>query len=80
VIPGKNSDTRIKPLSLTNGHGRYIAVSPERTLFFRWGMAVTHNSYKFVIVAVTCNGRFTFETATWIQKWLKMSVGTSKWL
>jgi hypothetical protein len=23
IIPGKNSDTRIKPLPLTNGHGRY---------------------------------------------------------
>jgi hypothetical protein len=32
IIPGKHSDTRIKPLALTNGHGRYIAVTPERTL------------------------------------------------
>ena len=32
IIPGKNSDTRIKPLALTNGHGRYMAVTPERTL------------------------------------------------
>ena len=23
IIPGKHSDTRIKPLPLTNGHGRY---------------------------------------------------------
>jgi hypothetical protein len=32
IIPGKNVDTRIKPLPLTNGHGRYITVTPERTL------------------------------------------------
>ena len=31
-IPGKHSDTRIKPLPLTNGHGRYITVTTERTL------------------------------------------------
>ena len=32
VKPGKNSDTRIKPLALANGHGRYITVTPERAL------------------------------------------------
>jgi hypothetical protein len=32
IIPGKNSDTRIKPLALANGHGRYMAVTPERAL------------------------------------------------
>ena len=32
IIPGKHSDTRIKPLPLTNGHGRYITATPERTL------------------------------------------------
>jgi hypothetical protein len=32
IIPGKDSDTRIKPLALTNGHGRYMTVAPERTL------------------------------------------------
>ena len=32
IIPGKHSDTRIKPLALTNGHGRYMAVTPERGL------------------------------------------------
>ena len=32
IIPGKDSDARIKPLALTNGHGRYMAVTPERTL------------------------------------------------
>jgi hypothetical protein len=34
IIPGKNSYTRIKPLPLTNGHGRYTTVTPERTLAF----------------------------------------------
>jgi hypothetical protein len=34
VIPGKDYDTRIRPLTLTNDHGRYISVTctPERTL------------------------------------------------
>jgi hypothetical protein len=32
IIPGKDSDTRIRPLALTTGHGRYITVTPERTL------------------------------------------------
>jgi hypothetical protein len=32
IIPGKHPDTRIKPLPLTNGHGRYITVTTERTL------------------------------------------------
>jgi hypothetical protein len=36
IIPGKNSDTRIKPLTFTNGHGRYITVTPERTLASVW--------------------------------------------
>jgi hypothetical protein len=32
IIPGKHSGTRIKPLALTNGHGRYMAVTSERAL------------------------------------------------
>jgi hypothetical protein len=32
IIPGKHSHTRIKPLPLTNGHGRYITVTPGRKL------------------------------------------------
>jgi hypothetical protein len=32
IISGKDTDTRIKPLDLTNGHGRYMAAAPERTL------------------------------------------------
>jgi hypothetical protein len=39
----KDSHTRIKPLALASGHGRYMIVKPERTLLSvgRWGMAVT---------------------------------------
>jgi hypothetical protein len=45
IIPVKDSHTRInlfminvthlrnKPLALASGHGRYIAVTPERVLF-----------------------------------------------
>jgi hypothetical protein len=32
IIPVKDSRTRIKPLALASGHGRYITVTPERTL------------------------------------------------
>jgi hypothetical protein len=32
IIPVKDSHTRIIPLALASGHGRYITVTPERTL------------------------------------------------
>jgi hypothetical protein len=32
IISVKDSHTRIKPLALASGHGRYITVTPERTL------------------------------------------------
>jgi hypothetical protein len=32
IIPVKDSHTRIKPLALASGHGRYKTVTPERTL------------------------------------------------
>jgi hypothetical protein len=32
IKSGKHSYTRIKPLPLTNGHARYITVTPEQTL------------------------------------------------
>jgi hypothetical protein len=32
IIPVKDSQTRIKPLALASGHGRYITVTPERTI------------------------------------------------
>jgi hypothetical protein len=58
IILGKHSDTKIKPLPLplTNGHGRYITVTPEWALLSvgRWGMAVTYyNRYElFVTVSL----------------------------
>merc|ERR1712086_546267 len=33
IIPGKHSDTRIKPLPLTNGHGRYITVGQRQRFY-----------------------------------------------
>jgi hypothetical protein len=43
IIPCKHSDTRIKPLPLTNGHGRYTTVTPERTLVSvgEWPLHIT---------------------------------------
>jgi hypothetical protein len=32
IIPINDSNTRIKPLVLASDHGRYITVTPERTL------------------------------------------------
>jgi hypothetical protein len=32
IITVKDPHTRIKPLTLASGHGRYITVTPERTL------------------------------------------------
>jgi hypothetical protein len=34
---------RIKPLTLASGHGRYMAVTPERTLFSvgEWPLHIT---------------------------------------
>jgi hypothetical protein len=45
-------------------------------------MAVTYNRYKFVAISLlkrlrNGNGCFASETATWIQKWFKMSTGAS---
>jgi hypothetical protein len=89
ITPGKHSDTRTKPLPLTNGYGRYMLHDryTRTDTFFRWGMAVTYyNRYKFVAVSLprrlrngrfnseTAVRRFRSETATWIQKWFKISV------
>jgi hypothetical protein len=61
---------RIKGLALTSGHGRYItAATPERTI-------VPVEEWPFPLKRLR-NGRFKSETATWIQKWFKKSVGTS---
>jgi hypothetical protein len=32
ITPVKDSQTRIKSLALASGHGRYVTVTPERTL------------------------------------------------
>jgi hypothetical protein len=52
IIPGKHSDTRIKLLALTNGHGRYMAVSPEWTLSVRWRMPVKYIAVKCLSVSL----------------------------
>jgi hypothetical protein len=58
---------RIKPLPLTNGHGRYTTATPERALAsVGTEIAITHNRYKFVTVSLSkrfLNGRFASETA-----------------
>jgi hypothetical protein len=92
IIPVKDSHTGIKPLALTNGHGRYITVTPERTLVSveEWPLHMTViNLYPFhfrngFVTAVSllkppC-GDFRSETATWIriQKHFKKSVGASR--
>jgi hypothetical protein len=60
-------------------HNRYTRTDTS----VRWGMAVTYNRYKYKFVTVSLpkrlrNGRFASETATWIQKWLKISAGASR--
>jgi hypothetical protein len=76
--PLPQSGLRIKPLPLTNGHGRYITIMihPNGRLC-PLGNGVTFNRYGFVTVSIPKrfrNGRFNSETATWIQKWFKISV------
>jgi hypothetical protein len=85
IIPGKHSDTRTKPLTLTNDHGRYIvyiAVTPERALesVGEYGISVKYMTVKFLAVSLLKPpfGGFRSETATWIQKWFKKSVGASR--
>jgi hypothetical protein len=66
VVPVKYSHTRIKPLALASGHGRYITVTPERTLLSvgEWPL---HIDIAISLPKRFRNGRFTSETATWIQ-------------
>jgi hypothetical protein len=68
IIPGKDSDTRIKPLTLTNDHGRYITVTPERTLASVGECPLNIYPLNFCPFQVSlpkppCNGRFTSETS-----------------
>ena len=83
ITPSKHSDTRIKPLASANGHGRYISVTPERTLASVGGCAL-NIAVKFLAVSLPqppCNGRFNSfggfrsETATWIRQCLKSPLG-----
>jgi hypothetical protein len=34
IIPAKDFHTRIQPLALASGHGRYITVTPKRTILY----------------------------------------------
>jgi hypothetical protein len=52
IIPGKHSDTGIKPLALTNGHGRCITVTAERTLASVGGISVSNMAVKFLSVSL----------------------------
>jgi hypothetical protein len=72
IIPGKNSDTRIKPLPLTNGHGRYMTVTPERTLMSVGKCPLNIWPLIFsVSILKPPFGAFRSETVIWIQKWFK---------
>ena len=48
LMPVKDSHTRIKPLALASGHGRDIAVTPERAPVSveERPLRITHNFYK----------------------------------
>jgi hypothetical protein len=85
IFPDKYPDTRIKPLPLTNGHGRYITVAPEWTRLSvgEWPLHIAVFSCEFLTVSLPKRlrkGRFNSETTTWIQKWFKIPAGTSELL
>jgi hypothetical protein len=79
-MPVKDPHTRIKLLTLASGHGRCMAVTPERILASvgEWPL---HGLYKYLTASLPKrlrNGRstseiavqyggFRSETATWIQ-------------
>jgi hypothetical protein len=66
IIPVKDPHTRIKPLTLASGHGRYITVTPKTVTCVRWGMAFAYSRYKFVTASIPKrfrNGRFTSKNA-----------------
>ena len=80
---------RIKPLPLTNGHGRCMAATSERALVSvgEWPLHMTvvnlksfHFRNGFVtavsLLKTPCGG-FRSETATWIQKWFKKALRAS---
>jgi hypothetical protein len=84
IIPGKGPDTRIKPLALANGHGRYMTVTPERTLTSVGGCSLPLDIWPLIFLSVSDFflkppfGGFRIKTAIWIQKRFKKSVGTSR--
>jgi hypothetical protein len=83
MIPGNHSDTRIKPLPFSNGHGRYTTATPERRTetCVRWGMAAACGRYKILTVSLLKrlrDGCFASETATWIQKLFKIFAETPR--
>ena len=61
-----NTDTRTKPLPLTDGHGRYMAVTGTLE---RKRVSIPYNGR---FASETDVRRFRNETATWIQKWFKI--------
>ena len=79
IIPGKDSDTRIKyhfrikPLALTNGYGRYMAITstPERPFHFQNGRFTSETTRTLLLNFCPFhfrNRRFTSETAfRWFQ-------------
>jgi hypothetical protein len=71
IIPGKHPGTRIKPLALINGHGRYMTVTPETDTCVRWGMPGEYTAVNFLSVSLLKPpfSGFRSETATWIRKW-----------
>ena len=63
------------------GRGRVSTRCSRTDICVHWGMAVTYSCYKFVTISLLKrfrNVRFSSETATWIQKCFKKSVGTSR--
>jgi hypothetical protein len=51
IIPGKHSDTRIKPLTLTNDHGRHITVTRTDTCVC-WRISVKYIAVNFLAVSL----------------------------
>ena len=78
-MPVKHSHTRIKPLALANGHGRYITVTPERALVSvgEWPLHIAVKVWT-VSLPKPPYGGFRSETSIWIRKWVKMAVETSR--
>jgi hypothetical protein len=70
-----HSDTRIKPLPLTNGHGQHITVAPERALVpvGGWLSHETGHETAVSLLKPPCGG-LRSEAAPGIQKCLKLKI------